>query len=103
MALTVPASYLSDLVVGSIASVRSATMAGVVLDTAGFVIMSLAPAGVGARLLPANGGGSVDAADRRRNGMKVQDAAEAQLLERTCNEHTIAHARAGARRIGPAD
>ena len=43
MALTVPASYASDLAMGRIGALRWRTLLGVLLDTAGFVTMSLAP------------------------------------------------------------
>ena len=45
MALTVPASYLCDLALGNIDALRLPTLGGVLLDTAGFVLLSLSGSG----------------------------------------------------------
>jgi len=45
MALTVPASYLCDLALGNIDALRLPTLGGVLLDTAGFVLLILSGSG----------------------------------------------------------
>jgi len=58
MALTVPASYLCDLLTGQIGALRASTLLGVGLNGAGFVLLLRSEGRQGGRAAVAPAGGA---------------------------------------------